>query len=128
MNGFNKGGTKKITLLATANADLDLTSTQTVLTHTPSTTAATRCVGRIAIGDGSKDMTGAGGDFEVTVQVGSQIGEPGPQTVAFGTNARSFVETHDFIVPANTAVQLKLKSPNGGDTDVDVVATLYQLD
>lgn len=127
MSGISKGGLSKNTLLDTENADFDLTSTKTVLTHTPSATAATRCVGRIAIGDGTKDLTAAGGDFELTVQVGSQIAEPGPQTVAFGSNARSFIETHDFIVPKNTAVQLKLKSPNGGDTDVDVIATLYRL-
>ena len=127
MSGISKGGVRQNTLLDTENADFNLTSTQTVLTHTPSATVATRCVGRIAIGDGTKNLTGAGGDFELTVQVGSQIAEPGPQTVAFGTNVRSFIETHDFIVPKDTAVQLKLKSPNAGDTDVDVTATLYRL-
>lgn len=127
MSGIAKGGLRRATLLNSENDDYNLTSTQTVLTHTPSTTRATRCVGRIAAGDGTKNLDASGGNFEVTVQVGSQIGEPGPQTVVFGTNARSFVETHDFIVPANTAVQLKLKSPNGADSDVDVTATLYEL-
>ena len=125
--GIERGGVAKMTLLDEENADFNLTTTQTVLTHTPSTTAPKRCVGVVFLGDGSKDLTAAGGNFELTVVVGSQVGEPGPQTVAFGTNARSFMETHDFVVPKNTAVQLKVKSPNGGDTDVDVTAYLYAL-
>lgn len=125
--GIVLGGVGKMTLLEEANADFDLTSTKTVLTDTPSSTAAKRCVGLVFLGDGTKNLTGAGGDFELTVLVGSQVGEPGPQTIAFGPNARSFMETHEFIVPKNTAVLLKVKSPNGGDTDVDVTAYLYAL-
>ena len=127
MSGISRGGVRKITLLDTESADFDLTATKTVLTDTPSTTAPKRCIGQVDLGDGVKDLDASGGNFELTVSVGSQVGEPGPQTIAFGTNARSFIETHEFVVPANAEVLLQVKSPNAGDTDVTVTARLYAI-
>ena len=126
--GFSATAPFKPTQIDTENADRDLTSTVTVLTHTPSTTEWTWCMGHVDFGDGTKDLDASGGNFELTVIVGSQVYEPGPQTVAFGTNARACIDTAPILVPPNTAIVLRAKSPNGADTDVDVTAYLLRLE
>jgi len=107
------------------NADFDLTSVQTVLTHT--LTEDGLYVGRVQIGDGVKDLDASGGGFELTVVIGGNTVEPGPQTITFGTNARSSAISAMFVGKAGEQVLLKLKSPNAGDTDVDVTADLFAL-
>jgi len=113
--------------LDTENADRDLTAQVTVLTHTPDASNPMWCAGLIYFGDGAKNLDGTGGSFEISVQVGSQVLEPDPQTVTFSTATRTCVYTTPFLVPANTQVLLKAKSPNGADTDVDVTAYLYDV-
>ena len=85
------------------------------------------CQGYIAFGDGTKDLDGSGGNFEIVITVGGQTIQASPEVVAFGTEVRSAVWTEIFPVPANTEVVLKAKSPNGADTDVDVTAYLYDI-
>ena len=58
--------------LDTENADRDLTSTVAVLTNTPDASNARRCSATIYLGDGTKDLDGTGGDFELTITVGRQ--------------------------------------------------------
>jgi hypothetical protein len=113
--------------LDSENGDYDLTSSVTVLTDTPDASNPKICQAYIAIGDGSKDLDGTGGDFEVVITVGSQTLEPSPQTVTFSTATRVCIFTHAFPVPANTEVVIKLKSPNIDDDDVDVTVTLYDV-
>jgi len=114
-----------ISILDTENADIDLTSQVIVLTHTPSVTDVMECQARIQFGDGTKNLDGTGGDFELTLTVGGVPVEPDPQTITFSTATRNSVITSQFPVPANAEVILKAKSPNAADTDVDVVAYLY---
>ena len=116
-----------LVLLDSENADRDLTSQVTVLTHTPSTTEHRQCQAQIALGDGAKDLDGTGGSFEVTVTVGGQTVEPDPQSVTFSTATRCAVWTNPFPVPANSEVVVKFKSPNAADTDVDVMARLFDV-
>jgi hypothetical protein len=113
--------------LDTENADVNLTSQVTVLTHTPSVSEALQCQGIIFFGDGAKNLDGSGGDFEVSITIGGVVLEPDPQVVTFSTAVRSTVFTSSFPVPANKQVILKVKSPNVADTDVDVTAYLYQV-
>jgi len=120
--------------LHSQNGDYDLTSQQTVLTHTPDASHWTRCQGLILLGDGDKPLDGTGGDFEVTVTITLDPEEggleytiqPDPQTIAYSTAVTSGIFTVDFPVPAGAAVTFKLKSPNVADTDVDV--TVYLID
>jgi hypothetical protein len=79
-------------------------------------------------GDGTKNLDGTGGNFELTITVGGNTIQPDPQTIAFSTAVRAGVWTTEFPVPANAEVVLKAKSPNAGDSDVDVTAYLYQVD
>src|SRR5690606_22286596 len=51
--------------------------------------------------------------------------QPSPQSITFAAVARAAVYTFAFPVPANRAVVIKALSPNAGDTDVAVRATLY---
>ena len=115
-----------LTQLDSENADRDLTSSVTILTHTPSVTEHRQCQAFIAFGDGVKDLDGTGGDFEVVTTVGGQTIEPSPQTVTFSTAVRTAVWTNPFPVPANREVVIQAKSPNAGDSDVDVTAYLFE--
>jgi hypothetical protein len=115
-----------ITQLDTENADRDLTSQVTVLTHTPDTSNPMLCQGLIFLGDGTKNLDGSGGNFELTITVGGQTIEPDPQIITFSTATRVAVWTSVFPVPANNEVILKVKSPNTADTDVDATAYLYE--
>ena len=111
--------------LDTENADGDLTSLVTVLTHTPSTTHAMRCIAYIELGDGAKDLDATGGLFQLVVTVGGVSLEPSPQIFVLSAVARTIIQTKPFLVKANKEAVIKLLSPNGADTDVDVTAELY---
>ena len=107
------------------NADRNLTSQVTVLTHTPNAAAPSMVQGMVALGDGSKNLDGSGGLFEFTITIAGQTVQGDPQQIQFSTAVRSSVWTVPFPVPANTAVILKAKSPNAADSDVDTTAYLY---
>jgi len=113
--------------LDSETADRDLTSSVAVLTHAPDAGNPCLCQALVFLGDGSKDLDGTGGDFEVTVTIGSQTLEPSPQTVTCSTAARTCLFTSEFPVPANTAVVIRVKSPNAADTDVATTAYLYDV-
>jgi len=113
--------------LDTENDDRDLTSLVTVLTDTPDGTYPMLCQGYIVLGDGAKDLNGDGGVFEFVITVGGQTIQPSPEVITFGTEPRSAVWTSQFVVPENTEVILRAKSPNGADTSVDVTAYLYDI-
>jgi len=116
-----------VTLLDTETADRDLTSLVTVLTDTPDATNAMLCQGLIVFGDGTKDLDGSGGTFDFVITVNGQTVQPSPQGIVFGTEVRSSAWTSIFPVPAGEEVVLRVKSPNGADTDVAVTAYLYDI-
>ena len=107
------------------NTGVDLTSLAAVLTHTPDVNDPRLCIARVEFGDGTKNLDGSGGVFQLQVEVGGVPLQPAPQTVTFGPVARTAVFTFAFPVPAGAAVVIKAQSPNAADTDVDVSATLY---
>ena len=110
--------TAAIRQLDTENADRNLTSEVTVLTHTV-TSGPALCVGVVKLGDGTKNLSGAGGAFLMNVTVGGQTIQPSEQSITFGTATRAQIFTAPFPVLDGEAVVLKVKSPNGADTDVD---------
>ena len=110
----------------TENADRDLTSQVTVLTDTPDASNNVMAIGLVYFGDGSKDLDGSGGNFELTITVGGQTIQPDPQIITFSTATRAAVWTTVFPVPANQEVIIKAKSPNSADSDVDVTAYLFE--
>ncbi|HEC61776.1 MAG TPA: hypothetical protein ENI27_05920 [bacterium] len=116
-----------ITQLDSENADRDLTSQVAILTNTPSATVNMVCQGYVEFGDGTKNLDGTGGSFQFTITVGGQTVEPDPQRVQFSTAVRAAAWTGQFVVPANKEVVWKILSPNGGDTDVDVTAYLFDV-
>ena len=63
-----------IVQLDTENADRDITSIITVLTHTPDASNPMLCQGLIKPGDGVDDLDGTGGDFEYTVSAAFSVG------------------------------------------------------
>lgn len=113
--------------LDSENADRNLTSLTTVLTHTPNASEATLCQALVELGDGTKNLDGTGGNFQFVITVGGQTLQPSPRTVAFSTAGRSAWVSDPFLVPANAEVVVSALSPNGADTDVDVTARLLEV-
>lgn len=112
--------------LDSENADRDLTSQVTCLTDTPDATNAMLCQALIYLGDGTKNLDGTGGDFEIEIMIGGQTVEPNPQLIAVSAGqTRAAIVSEAFTVPEATEVLIKVKSPNGADTDVDVTVFLY---
>lgn len=115
-----------LTTFATVNANRDLTATVTVLTDTPDAANARMCHARIVLGDGVDDLDGTGGAFELTVSVGGVLVQPDPLIIGVtATTTRAALYSEFFAVDAGEEVLLRVKSPNGADTDVDVTATLW---
>lgn len=115
-------------VLDSENADRDLTSQVTVLTHTPSVSANLICTAVILLGDGTKDLDGSGGTFEIEVTIGGNSWLGGPQSYVLGTQVRAALQVNDFVVPAGDEVVIKVLSPNGADTDVDTTCILIAED
>ena len=116
-----------IAQLDSENADLDLTSLVTVLTHTPDASNPMLCQAYIELGYAPKTLDGTGGLFEFVMTIGGQTVQPSPEIVNFGTEVRASIWTSQFLAPENTVVILRVKSPNGADTDVEVQAYLYDV-
>lgn len=108
--------------------DYDLTSEQTVLTYTPGLYRPYRYQAVLFVGDGSKDLDGSGGSFEIGVKIGDVYwyGAPVATSLASGIT-RTWWATGEFVVPSNATVYVTLKSPNGADTDVDVCVYLFDV-
>ena len=81
----------------------------------------------VYLGDGTNDLDGSGGDFELTIQFGNQTNMPDPQIMAFSTAARASVFTEQFVLPVNETVTTKIKSPNAADTGVWTHACIYEV-
>lgn len=127
--GFNKlisnaallGGTA---VLDVENADKDLTSFVTVMTHTPDASDARTCRCIIELGDGTKNLDGTGGIFQIKVFIGGVLWNGEADEVTLGAVTRAVLQTNNFIVPASYEVIIQVLSPNAADVDVDVTATL----
>ncbi len=111
-------------LITTSNADRDIYAGATVLSTTPDAGALRYCTALILLGDGTKNLTATGGNFEVTITIAGNTWNGAASTVALGTAVRAVIQTEEFIVPANAAVTIAVKSPNSGDTDVDCTCHL----
>jgi hypothetical protein len=78
----------------------------------------------VLMGNGTKNLSGAGGDFSVTITIAGNTWNGGAQTRTIGSAVRSLIQTEAFFVPANAAVTVAITSPNSADTDVNVTAYL----
>lgn len=114
-----------ITQLDTENADLNLTTAVTCLTHTPDASNPILCQAYVALGDGTKNLDESGGTFIFEVYVG---GNPiQPTAIIVDAASRALLMSPVFAVPANTQVIVRVLSPNVADTDVDVTCKLYDV-
>ena len=117
-----------ITQLDTENADVDISQEYAlVLTDTPDTVVPVECQVLLLLGDGAKDLDAAGGTYIVNIHIGSQSGFE-ESFVVTAADIRSAFWSKKFPVPANTEVKVYLYSPLAADTDVDVIAYLYDVD
>lgn len=116
-----------ISLLDSENADLNLTSAVTCLTHTPDASNPRQVQPVINLGDGSKNLNGTGATtITLGYTLGSQTGPNETFSLASGV-VRGVVRGGVILVPANVALALKLTSSNGSDSDVDVTAYLMDV-
>ena len=113
-------------MISTTTADRDLTSQVSVFSYTNSTGQDLLVMGVVSFGDGSKDLDGSGGTFELTLEVGGQTVQPDPQLIQFSTAVRAMTFTHVFTLYDGDTAEFKVKSPNAGDTDVTVTASLIE--
>jgi hypothetical protein len=107
-------------------ADRDLTSQVQVFTYTNATGQDLVVMGIVSLGDGSKDLDGSGGDFELTLEVSGQTVQPDPQLINFSTAVRAMTFTEQFTLYDGDTVNFKVLSPNAADTDVTVKACLIE--
>lgn len=113
-----------LTRLNSENADRNLTSPVTVLTHTPDAVRARLCRLHVALGDGINDLDGTGGNFTLAISVGGQSLPAETHAIAASV-VRAALQSQPFVVPVNAQVIAQVTSPNGADTNVDVTAFLY---
>lgn len=110
------------------NADLDISSEATVFTGTVDASNPRLVMVDVALGDGSKDLDGTGGDFVLKVEIGGVVfdGATQAKTVDASTTRARF-QTVMLLVPANATLAVKVTSPNAGDSDVDCTGTVYDV-
>jgi len=111
-------------LITTSNADRDLYAGATVLSTIADASNPRLCYVMVKLGDGTKNVSGAGGDFSVTVTIGGNTWNGGAQTRPLGSAVRPLIQTEAFFVPAGDTVTVVVTSPNSADTDVDCTAYL----
>ena len=116
------------TQLDQETAAFDLTSEQTVMEYTQSSSDPVLCRVVLGIGDSSKPLDGSGGNFTISVTVDDVPVYPYPATVTFSALAAVGWESDWFTAPSDAELDVLLTSPNGADTDVNVTATLYGND
>lgn len=104
--------------------DRNLHAGATVLSQTPDASNPRLCYAMVMMGNGTKNLSGAGGDFTVTITIGGNTWNGGAQTRTLGSAVRALIQTEAFLVPANSVVTVAITSPNSADTDVTVTAYL----
>lgn len=110
------------------NSDYDLSATATVYNATPDASNARYLVFDVAVGDGTKNLDGTGGDFTLDVLIGGVAFDGASQTKTVdASTARLRFQTAELLVPANTAARIDITSPNGADIDVDVTVQPYDV-
>ena len=105
----------------------DITLQTTILSYTNSGTDALLCQILVHLGNGSDDLDGTGGEFELTLMFGSETNMPDPQLITFSTATRASVFTEQFPLAIGETVTAKIKSPNAADTSVYVHACIFEV-
>lgn len=112
-------------LVGTAqNADRNLYTNATVWTGTITDTG--KYSFRVVLGDGTKNLSGTGGTYLLTLIINGVTYRGGSEEFEIGTGARVEIQTEDFLFPASATVSFKVYSPNASETDVDCTASLFQ--
>jgi len=104
-----------------------LTSQVTILQYQNTEDEVLLCQGLVRLGDGTDDLDGTGGEFELTLMFGSRTNQPDPQLVWFCTAVKATVFTEQFPLPIGETVTFKIKSPNAADSSVYVHACIYEV-
>lgn len=105
----------------------DITSQATIMSYTNDGDEILLLQGVVILGDGTDDLDGTGGEFELTFMFGSNTNQPDPQIIYFSTATRASVFTEQFPLAINETVTFKIKSPNAADTSVYIHCTLYEV-
>ena len=98
-----------------------------VLQYTNATDDTMVCQIVVYLGNGTNNLDGSGGDFELTIEFGSQTNMPDPQLIFFSTAVRASIFTEQFVLPITETVTAKIRSPNAADTAVWTHACIYEV-
>lgn len=109
------------------DTDHDLTNESTIYNNTPDTGNPRLVQADIVLGNGTKDLDGTGGDFTLKIEIGGVIFDGATQTKSISPTTRTRFQSIPVLVPANTALTVKITSPNAADTDVSTTVTLYDV-
>ena len=80
----------------------------------------------VEVGTASSPLDGTGGNFTITVTIGSNSGETKTQSIAAGAT-RAVLWSDPFPLLSGNAVKIQINSPNGADNSVDGVAYLMNV-
>lgn len=105
----------------------DITSAVQCHTYTNTDTEVVTCQASVTFGNGSDDLDGSGGEFELTLDIGSSPVMPDTQYVWFGEVSRAIVYSRQFTLPVGETASISVKSPNSADTSVWVKACIYEI-
>ena len=115
-------------VITTENDDYDITSKIQVLnTASAASGGPSLYTARVVFGDSVKDLDGTGGTFELYIEVDGIPIEPYPQEIKFSTETSTSVFTAEFWAGNSEDIDVYVKSPNAGDSDVDVTVTLLDV-
>jgi hypothetical protein len=110
-------------VLSTTTANRNLFAGATCYTGTPDANNARLCFAMIKFGNGTNDLDGSGGTFNIVVSVGGQRWQA-DEDYLFGNSLRAAIQTFAFLVPANNTLTIDVTSPNAADTAVSVSVVL----
>lgn len=112
-------------VVAATSALRNLTSAVEVISETP---GAAHLLLMIQLGDGTNDLTPAGGVFEVELTIGGRKVQPTPLLIEVaGGTLTCELGPFELVAPDSAAVAATVKSPNASDTNVRTIARLYDV-
>jgi len=104
---------------------VDFTTIKTVLTYLSPFSRDVELSAVVDVGSAVAGLDGTGGNFQLTLTVGGQVIQPGPQTITYGTGTRTRVESAKFVLRVGETLTVGFLSPNAADTAVAYTSYLY---
>ena len=116
-----------LTLLSTTTALYDLTFNSEVLLVTVDGSNPRYAKVIIVIGDVGNPLDGSGGDFIFDLYIDDVLHDGNSQIKTLGGVTEAVFISNELIIPTGVPLRIEVASPNAGDTNVRVVAAVYDI-